>query len=76
MPDEPENLTLVYLRRIDAKLDSLGERVCNLDTEMVQVRRQLALIADEMAHERGARASIENRLERIERRLELKEGVP
>lgn len=45
MTEQPENLTLVFLRRIDAKLDTLVERTGNLETEMVQVRRHLALIA-------------------------------
>jgi uncharacterized membrane protein len=64
-----------YLRRIDMKLDALAERVGNLETEMVRMRRHLALIGDETAHERAARASIENRLDRVERRSQIADGV-
>lgn len=75
MTAQPDNLMLVNLRRIDAKIDALADRASSHDAELVQVRRQLALIVDEMAHERGARASIETRLDRIERRSQIAEGV-
>ena len=48
MADEPANLTLVYLRRIDEKLDRLADdvgelrqRVTSLDEQVARVRGDL-----------------------------------
>ena len=50
MTGEPDNLILVYLRRIDGKVDRLAEDVRELKTRIT---------------------SVEERLDHIERRLDL-----
>ena len=42
MPTEPDNLTLVYLRRIDEKVDRLSEDVRDLKVRMTGVEENLA----------------------------------
>jgi hypothetical protein len=51
MSSEPENLTLVFLRRIDAKIDALGldvrelkERVSGVERALAQTRRDLVAL--------------------------------
>ena len=78
MSDAPENLTLVFLRRLDAKIDRLAE-------DMHEVKQRLTgleiivgnLAATELSHyamtaERVDRLS--QRIERIETRLDLREA--
>ncbi len=70
MADEPENLTLVYLRRIDEKLDRLvanvGElrRVTSLDEQVARIRGDMVAMNSRIDR-------IQGRLDRIERRLDL-----
>lgn len=75
MSDEPTDLTQILLRRVHEVMARMDQRLGNMETEMVNMRQHLALIGTEMAHERASRASIEVRLDRIERRLDLREGV-
>jgi outer membrane murein-binding lipoprotein Lpp len=75
MPDDPENLVLVFLRRIDAKVDRLGEDVQDLKHRMTTLEQQVgALAATEASHYAGLASRldrVEARLDRIERRLDL-----
>ena len=76
--EDPDNLVLVFLRRMDAKLDQV------IDTQSDHGRRLTALeiavgnlAATEMSH--YANGSLradrtDQRLERIEKRLDLKEA--
>jgi predicted nucleic acid-binding Zn-ribbon protein len=57
--DDPDNLTLVMLRRIDGKIDRIAEDVRELKLRMSSVETQVGVI-----HARIDR--IEGRLERIE----------
>ncbi len=63
---EPDNIVLVYLRRIDEKVDRLSDDVRDLKVRMTAVEENLAGV-----HRRIDR--IELRLDRIERRLDLVE---
>jgi hypothetical protein len=75
MTDEPENLTLRYLRKLDEKLDQV------IETQRDHGRRLTALevgvgnmAAAEMSHYANSamRADrFDERLDRIERRLDL-----
>lgn len=67
MPDEPENLTLIYLRRIDEKVDRLIDDVADVKARLTAVEENLAGV-----HRRIDR--LEVRVERIERRLDLTEA--
>lgn len=67
MSDEPDNIVLVMLRRIDAKLDRVGEDVHNLKVRMTSVEEGMAVMNRPVDR-------IEERLDRIERRLDLTEA--
>ena len=64
MAKEPENLTPVYLRRIDEKVDRLISDVHDLKGRVTGVEENLAGV-----HRRLDR--LELRVERIEKRLDL-----
>jgi predicted nucleic acid-binding Zn-ribbon protein len=64
MADDPANLTLEYLRRMDAKLDRLLDDVHDLKVRMTAVEEAVVGV-----HRRVDR--VEARLDRIEKRLEL-----
>ena len=64
MADEPDSLVLVYLRRIDAKVDRLIDDVNDLKAGVSSVEENLAGV-----HRHIDR--LEVRVERIERRLDL-----
>ena len=64
MVDEPENVILSLLRRMDAKLDRVIDDVQDLKVRMTAVEEALVGV-----HRRLDR--LEVRVERIERRLDL-----
>ncbi|MGH6846411.1 MAG: hypothetical protein ACREC0_02910 [Methylocella sp.] len=66
MMPEPDNLVLVYLRRIDEKVDRVIDDVRDLKVRITNLEEGQAGI-----HRRLDR--IEARLDRIERRLDLVE---
>ncbi len=68
MADEPDNLVLQMLRRIDAKLDRVIEDVRDLKMRMTHVEEGLAGVNRRLDR-------LEMRVDRIERRLELA-GAP
>ncbi len=64
MSDQPENLALVYLRRIDAKLDKL-------QTDIPEIKERLGFLEGTYASVSRRVDRMDDRLERIERRLDL-----
>lgn len=66
MSREPDDFVLVYLRRIDGKLDRLIDDVNDLKVRMTAVEEAIAGI-----HRRMDRFEV--RLDRIEKRLDLVE---
>ena len=64
MSSEPDNVTLIYLRRIDEKVDRLIDDVNDLKGRLAGVEENLAGV-----HCRIDRLDL--RVERIERRLDL-----
>lgn len=62
--DDPGNLTLVYLRRLDTKMDRLIDDVADLKTRMTGVEE--AVSGQSRRIDR-----VESRLDHIERRLDL-----
>ncbi|MCW5718758.1 MAG: hypothetical protein KIS68_13105 [Bauldia sp.] len=66
MADDPDNLVLTYLRRIDEKVDRLADDVRELKVPMTAVEKSVVGV-----HRRMDR--LELRIERIERRLDLVE---
>jgi hypothetical protein len=71
MADEPENLTLVYLRRIDEKLDRLVDDVGELRQRVTSLDEQAARIRGDMVAMNSRIDRVQGRLDRIERRLDL-----
>ncbi len=71
MADEPENLTLRYLRSIDTKLDRVIEDVQDLKVPMTSVEQRLAGVEMSIAGVQHRIDRVEQRLDHIEKRLEL-----
>jgi hypothetical protein len=78
MSDQPENLTLIFLRRLDSKMDSLSQDFADLKHRMTAVEIQLGSMAStEQSHYASLALRLDRhdaRLERIERRLDLAEA--
>jgi hypothetical protein len=77
MSDQPENIMLVYLRRLDAKVDQVIETLTEQGQRLTALEIAVGnLAATEMSHYGITAARVdrlEKRLERIERRLDLTE---
>ena len=78
MVDDPDNLVLVYLRRIDSKVDALAqdirelkERVSSLEVAVASVRRDIAVLAETDARLQNAVDRMREDVSRIQRRLDL-----
>ena len=75
MADEPDNITLRYLRRLDEKMDRLAERVDDLSSEVRSMRTHMVAYAEDHARHDGGIASLRTRLDRVERRLDLQDDA-
>lgn len=53
MAQEPENLVLVYLRRIDQNVERLGEDVRDVKDRLTSVEERLASLETSVAHVHG-----------------------
>ena len=78
MTEDPENIARSILRRIDEKIDRLGEDVRDMKQRLTALEAGVANLA---ATEAGHYASVavradrtEERPDRIERRLDLREA--
>jgi hypothetical protein len=78
MTDDPENLVLRYLRRLDAKIDSLAEtqrdhggRLTRIEVALAGLRRDQASDAETLAYSSARSDRLSTRVDRIERRLDL-----
>jgi hypothetical protein len=69
--DAPDNLILVYLRRLDEKLDRLVDSVADLGRRVTSMETKVALLHGDFAAQSERIDRIEIRLERIERRLDI-----
>ena len=69
MADEPDNIVLIQLRRMDAKLDRLIDDVHDLKTRVSGVEENLAGVQRRIDR-------LELRVERIERRLDPVDHAP
>lgn len=72
---EPDNLTLVYLRRLDAKMDALSDNLNDLKARFTTLEIQVShLAATEASHYANTAIrldKIEHRLERLERHADI-----
>jgi hypothetical protein len=71
MSDAPDNLILVYLRRIDEKLDRVVASVADLGRRMTSLETKVALLHGDFAGQSERIDRMDLRLERIERRLDI-----
>ena len=81
MSDEPDDSVLVYLRRLDSKVDLLRDeirdlkhRVSAVEVGLASVRREIAVLSEGQAFLAVRIDKLEERLERVERRLDLVPG--
>jgi len=80
MSSDPENMTRVFLRRIDAKIDALGldvrelkERVTGVEPGQTSIRRCLGALAETDARLQASFARMREDVTRVQRRLDLYE---
>lgn len=71
---EPENLLLVYLRRIDEKVDLLIEDVRDVKRRLTSLEMTVAQIHGDFAGQSMRIDRLENRLDRIESRLDIRDA--
>jgi len=71
MSGEPDDIVLVYLRRIDAKIDRVIDGIQDLKHRVTSLEGQMASVRTDMAAMSLRIDRIETRLDRIERRLDL-----
>lgn len=73
MSDAPDNLVLRYLRRLDEKIDRLVDQVSELSMEARGMKTHMVgIMQNEVAHDHGL-ATINQRLDKIGRRLDLRD---
>ena len=81
MADDVDNIVIEHLRAIRGQLGRVEDRVTDLGQRMTGLERVVASSGTSLAHQ-GDAGALQNqridglaaRLDRIERRLELKEG--
>jgi len=78
MADEPENLALVYLRRIDAKVDSLAgdlhevrDRLTAVEIALAGIRRDIGGLAETDARLQASVDRLRDEMTRVNRRLDI-----
>jgi outer membrane murein-binding lipoprotein Lpp len=83
MTADPESLVLEHLRHIRARVDQIAEdvtdlkhRMTSLESGMSLVRREVAFGDETDARQQAALDKLVSRIERIERRLELRDTAP
>ena len=73
MSEEPDSLTLRYLRRLDEKIDRLGDQLSDLSTDVRGIKTHMAGFMQNEVVQDHSMASIKQRLDRIERRLDIRD---
>ncbi len=74
MAEEPDNIMLRYLRRLDEKTDRMADAIADMAVDIRSMKTHMAgFMQNEVVHD-SAIASIRDRLSRLERRLDLTEG--
>ncbi len=72
MSDNPENHTIELLRAMRADLGTVKEKVTNIEHHVIQLRIADAKHSDDEAHPFRRLRDYDLRLERIEKRLEVR----
>ena len=71
MSDEPDNLVLRMLRRIDEKLDRVLGELSDIKPRLTSLERQMGDFRVDMAGQAARLDRIDVRLDRIERRVDI-----
>jgi tetrahydromethanopterin S-methyltransferase subunit G len=74
--DGPENFTLRYLREIDRKLDRVLDRFDTLTSRVAGLEKGFAFMIDQVMTLPKRLDGVDQRLDRIERRLGLVNAPP
>jgi len=74
MADEPDNLVVRYLRRLDEKADRLLDDTREVKQRLSSVEVSVAHLHGDFAAQSGRIDKLENRLDRIEQRLDLRDA--
>ena len=74
MADEPDNLIVRYLRRLDEKVDRLLDDMREIKQRLSSVEVSVAHLHGDFAAQSGRIDKLENRLDRIEHRLDLRDA--
>jgi hypothetical protein len=76
MTDDVANLILEHLPVMRGELAEVKRRIANVEIEQVQTRKHMALLVEGQSHILNRMAEFEAKLDRIERRLELRDEAP
>ena len=71
MADEPENLTLIILRRIEMRMTNMEEKLDRMGDDLRDVKVRLSSMDENMAVVQRRLDRLDDRLDRVERRLGL-----
>ncbi len=71
MGDDIAILTVEYLKRFDTKLDRIENDIRDLKFRIGSMERTLVSVQETLAHHSGRFDRVEERLGRIEKRLDL-----
>ncbi|MGE0700373.1 MAG: hypothetical protein AB7O57_14845 [Hyphomicrobiaceae bacterium] len=71
MATEPDSLVLEHLRAIRSDIADARRRIGNIEQELVSQGRLLAILVEGQASGRARFAELEQRLDRIDKRLGL-----
>ncbi len=74
MSSEPDNIVLIYLRRIDGRLERIEADMSDMKHRMGHIEESTATLATGYAGLQIRMDRIENRPDRIERRLDMHEA--
>jgi cob(I)alamin adenosyltransferase len=74
MTEEPENLTLIILRRIETRMTSMEEKLDRMCDDLRDVKVRLSSMDENMAVVQRRLDRLDDRLDRVERRLGLIEA--
>ena len=69
--DNIENLTLLFMRRLDQRLDRMESDIGDIKLRVTATEEHLASIMMSVAGLNSRMDKIDNRLSRVERRLDL-----
>ena len=76
MTDDPDSLTLRYLRRLDQKVDRVADLLSDLSSDVRGIKTHMAGFMQNEVAQDGSLARVRDRLDKNERRLDLREGEP